>query len=45
MLKDSYILSPKNFFFSSAPLRVEEQSINNSISLALVIINAEMVAE
>ena len=44
MLKDSYILSLKNFFFALALLRVAGQSISSSISLALAIIDAEIVA-
>ena len=34
----------KNFFLTLAPLRVAGQSISSSISLALVIIDVEMVA-
>ena len=45
MLKDSYILSLKNFLFALALLRVARQSISSSISLALIIIGAKMVAE
>ena len=41
-LKNSCILSLKNFFLASAPLRVVEQSISSSIGLALVIIDAEI---
>ena len=44
MLKNSCILSLKNFFLALAPLRVAGQSINSSISLVLAIIDAEMVA-
>ena len=44
MLKDFRILSLKNFFLALAPLRVARQSISSSISLALAIIDAEMVA-
>ena len=44
MLKNSRILSLKNFFFALAPLRVAGQSISSSISLALAIINIEIVA-
>ena len=44
MLKDSRILSLKNFFLALAPLRVARQSISSSISLALAIIDAEIVA-
>ena len=44
MLKGFCILSLKNFLLALALLRVAEQSISSSISLALVIINAEMVA-
>ena len=44
MLKDFCILSLKNFLLALAPLRVAGQSISSSISLALAIIDAEMVA-
>ena len=44
MLKDFHILSLKNFFFALAPLRVARQSISSSISLALAIIDVEIVA-
>ena len=43
-LKDSSILSLKNFFLALAPLRVVKQSISSSISLSLAMINAEIVA-
>ena len=43
-LKDSCILSLKNFLFVLALLRVAKQSINSSISLALAIIDAKIVA-
>ena len=45
MLKNSCILSLKNFLLTLAPLRVARQSISSSISLALAIIDMEMVAE
>ena len=44
MLKDFCILSLKNFLLALALLRVAGQSISSSISLALAIIDAEMVA-
>ena len=44
MLKDFHILSLKNFLLALAPLRVAGQSISSSISFALAIIDAEMVA-
>ena len=44
MLKDSRILSLKNFLLALASLRVAEQSINSSISLPLAIIDAKIVA-
>ena len=43
-LKNFRILRLKNFFLALAPLRVARQSISNSISLVLAIIDAEMVA-
>ena len=43
-LKDSRILSLKNFLLTLALLRVVRQSISSSISLALAIIDAEIVA-
>ena len=45
MLKNSRILSLKNFLLALAPLKVAEQSISSSISLALAIIDVEIVAE
>ena len=45
MLNDSHILSLKNFFLALAPLKVAGESISSSISLALAIINAEIVAK
>ena len=45
MLKNYYILSSKNFLFVLALLRVAKQSISNFISLALAIIDKEIVAE
>ena len=44
MLKDSCILSLKNFLLALALLKVAGQSISSSISLALAIINTERVA-
>ena len=44
MLKESYILSSKNFLLTLAPLGVVEQTISSSISLALAIIDVKMVA-
>ena len=44
MLKDFRILSLKNFLLALALLRIAGQSISSSISLALAIIDAEMVA-
>ena len=44
MLKDSRILSLKDFLLALAPLRVAGQSISSSISLALAIIDVEMIA-
>ena len=43
-LKNFYILSLKNFFLALALLRVAGQSISSFISLALAIIDAEIVA-
>ena len=43
MLKDSCILSLKNFLLALALLRVARQSISSSISFALAIIDAKMV--
>ena len=45
MLKDSRILSLKNFLLTLALLRVAGQSISSFISPALAIIDTEMVAE
>ena len=44
MLKNSRIISLKNFLLTLAPLRVVGQSISSSIGLALAIIDVEMVA-
>ena len=44
MLNNSYILNLKNFLLALAPLRLVRQSISSSISLALVIIDTEIVA-
>ena len=44
MLKDFCIFSSKNFLLALAPLKVAKQSISSSISLALVIIDAKIVA-
>ena len=45
MLKDSSILSSKNFFLILALLKVVRQSISSFISLTLAIIDTEIVAE
>ena len=44
MLKNSRIVSLKNFILALAPLRVAEQSISSLISLVLAIIDMEIVA-
>ena len=44
MLKNSHILSLKNFVHAFAPLMVAGQSISSSISLVMAIINAERLA-
>ena len=43
MLKNSYIFSLKNFLLTLTLLRIVEQSISSFISLALIIINMEIV--
>ena len=44
MLKNSCILSLKNFVLTLASVRVAKQNISRSISLALAIIDVEIVA-
>ena len=45
MLKNSRILSLKNFVLTLALLKLVKQSINSFISLVLVIINTKIVAK
>ena len=45
MLKDSCILSLKNFLLALVLMRVAGQIISSSISFALAIIDVEIVAE
>ena len=45
MLNNSCIFNLKNFFLILALLKVAKQSISSSISLALTVINMEIVVE